>query len=155
MRADLSDMGLKKTALDELTEQITTTVDEVVEEATEIVLVNYTGSPERKNELSNAVRQDTHRLFGQIERGLTVEFRAVPSKEEKSEEGKALANISNLSRVIQFPQIPKEPMLLSSGQILEGDIQAVKHTKKTTTHKTTTSKKLVGKEDKPEAKEEH
>jgi hypothetical protein len=94
-------------------------------------------------------------LFGQIERGLTVEFRAVPSKEQETEQGKALANISNLSRVIQFPQIPKEPMLLSNGQVLEGDIQVVKHTKRTTTNKTTTSKKVVGREDKPEAKEEH
>jgi hypothetical protein len=155
MRAELSDMGLRKTALDELTEEVTATVDEVVEEATELVLRNYDGAPERKNELTNAVRQDTHRLFGQIERGLTVEFRAASSKDEGTEQGKALANISNLSRLIQFPQIPKEPMLLANGQILEGDIQAVKRTKKTTTHKTTTSKKVVGKEEKPEAKEGH
>ncbi len=151
MRAELSEICIKKMALDELTEQITTTVDDVVEEATELVLVNYKGTPERKNELSNAVRQDTLRLFGQIERGLTVEFRAVPSKEKETEEGKALANISDLSRVIQFPEVPKEPMLLLNGQILEGDIQAVKRTKTTTTRKATTSKKVVHK---PEAEQE-
>ncbi|HXM61878.1 MAG TPA: hypothetical protein VN950_13560 [Terriglobales bacterium] len=142
-------------ALDELNEQITTTVDEVVEEATELVLVGYKGSPERKNELSNAVRQDTHRLFGQIERGLAVEFRAVPSKEEETEEGKALANIANLKRVIQFPEVPKEPILLSDGQILEGDIRAVKHSKMTTTRKITTSKRVVGKDEKPEVSEQN
>lgn len=145
MRTKLMQMGLRKTALDELTEQVETTVDQVVEEATQLVLVNYKGPSERKNELSNAVRQETHRLFGQIERGLTVEFHAVLAKEEESEKGKALANIANLSRDMQFPEIAKEPMLLKSGELLEGDIQAVKHSKRTTT-KTTTSKRVAQKE---------
>jgi len=154
MRAKLTEMGLRKTALDELTEEVTVTVNKVVEEATELVFVNYKGSPERRNELGNAIRQDTLRLFGQIERGLTVEFRAAPTKEkEESEQGKALANISNLASILQFPAIAKEPMLLTGGQVLEGEIQSVKHTKKSTTDKTTTSKKTAAKDEKPEAKE--
>jgi hypothetical protein len=153
IRAKLTELGLKKTALDELTEQVETTVDQVVEEATALVLVKYKGLPERKNELANAVRQDAHRLFGQIERGLTVEFRAAVTKEEESENGKALANIANLSRLMQFPEIPKEPMLLGAGEVVEGEIQTFKHTKKTTTHKTTASKRTVGKDEKPETKE--
>jgi hypothetical protein len=153
LRAELAEIGMDGVATDQLTERITTTIDEVVEEATELVLLKYPGSPARKNELANAVRQDTHRLFGQIERGLTVEFRAAPTKDTSTEDHKVLADIANLSRVIQFPEIAKEPMLLASGEILEGDIQTVKHTKKTTTHKTTASKKTVDKDEKPQNKE--
>jgi hypothetical protein len=150
MRTKLSEMGVGKTARDELTEEVSTTVDRVVEESTELVLVHYKGNPERKNELTNAIRQDTHRLFGQIERGLTVEFRAAPTKEQESEQGKALANISDLARVIKFPEIAKEPMLLTGGEILEGDIQAVRHSKKTTTKTTTSKKEPPRKEEKAE-----
>lgn len=137
LRAELSDIGMKKMALDELDEQITTTVDEVVEEATATVLVNYNGKPERKNELTNAIRTDTRRLFGQIELGLTVEFRAQPKKDGNPDEQKALQEINNLSRTMHFPEVVPEPMLLQSGELLEGDIQTLKHSKKTTTHKTT------------------
>src|SRR5271157_371209 len=119
-------MGMKRAALEELTEDITTTVDEVVEESTETVLVNYGGHADRKNELSNAIRQDTRRLFGQIERGLTVEFRARPKGDDDDENKKALENIANLGRQMQFPSIAKEPMLLGNGEILEGELQAVK-----------------------------
>jgi hypothetical protein len=154
MRAKLTEMGLRKAALEELTEEITVTVNQVVEEATELVLVKYPGSPERKNELANAIRQDTHRLFGQIERGLTVEFRTTATKEkDESEGGKALANISNLASTMQFPDIAREPMLLTGEELLDGDIKLLKHTKKTATEKTTTSKKTVPKDVKPEAKE--
>jgi len=70
IRAELTEIGMKGTAVDELTEQITTTVEEVVEESTKVVLSEYQGPPDRKNELTNAIRQDTRRLFGQIERGV-------------------------------------------------------------------------------------
>ena len=146
MRADLEDMVLKKAALDELTEKITTTVDEVVEEATELVFVNYKGASDRKNELENAVRQDTHRLFGQIERGLQVEFRAEPRKDAPAGEQKAIENISHIARAIQFPEIQREPMLLRSGEVLEGEIVAVKQSKKITKHKTIVSKKETQKD---------
>jgi hypothetical protein len=145
IRAEVAEMGLKGAAIDEFTERIATTVEEVVEEATEVVLVKYSGLPERKNELANAIRQDTRRLFGQIERGLTVEFRAEPQENGNDKEQKALKDISDLARVMHFPEIAQEPMLLKGGEILEGEIQAVKLSKKTTTHKTTTFKKPVQK----------
>ena len=43
LRTELTEIGIKKTAVAELTEQITTTVDEVIEESTTIVLVQYSG----------------------------------------------------------------------------------------------------------------
>lgn len=146
IRAEITEIGMGGMAADELTERITTTVDEVVEEATQTVLLKYSGSPGRKNELANAISQDTRRLFGQIERGLTVEFRAEPKKGADPETQKALADISKLARVMQFPEIVPEPMLLKSGEILEGEIQAVKRSKNTTTHKTTVTKKGTQKE---------
>jgi hypothetical protein len=146
MRAELAEMGLKGTAIGELTEQITITVDEVVEESTEIVIAHYKGDSARKSELENAVRQDTRRLFGQIERGLTIEFRAEPNKESDGELQKTLQDISDLGRQMEFPQIAKEPMLLENGQIIEGEI--AKHSKKTTTHRTTTTKRDAAKEGK-------
>jgi hypothetical protein len=139
IRSELTEIGMKGTAVEELTEQITTTVNEVVEKSTEIALVKYTGS--RKNELSNAISQDIRRLFGQIERGLTIEFRAEPKKGGDGEEQKALETITNLNKEMQFPQIAREPMLLETGELLEGEIQTVKRSKKTTTQKTVTSKK--------------
>jgi hypothetical protein len=141
IRAELTEIGMRKAALDEIEETITTTVDEVVEASVELVLVKYQGAPERRNELANGIRQDTRRLFGQIERGLKVEFRAEPKKDGDAEDRKALTDICDLARVMQFPQVAPEPMLLKGGEILEGDIQGVKQSKKTTTHKTTVSKK--------------
>jgi hypothetical protein len=141
IRAEITEIGMKGAAVDELTEQITTTVDEVVEKTTEFVLVKYDGPPPRKNELANAIRQDTRRLFGQIERGLQVEFRAEPEKTGDAEDQKALTEISDLARVMQFPEIAPEPMLLKGGEILEGEIKTVKQSKKTTMQKTTVSKK--------------
>jgi hypothetical protein len=151
IRSELTEIGLKGAAVEELTEQITTTVNEVVEESTEIALVKYKGN--RKNELANAIRQDTRRLFGQIERGLTLEFRAEPKKGGDADEQKTLENIAGLNREMQFPQIAHEPMLLESGEILEGEIQIAKHSKKTTTQKTVTSKK-EHREGKEETKEQ-
>ena len=146
IRAELTEIGMKGAALDQLTEQITTTVDEVVEEATEVVLLKYEGSADRKNELTNAIRQDTHRLFGQIERGLTVEFRAEPQEDGEIEQQKTLTDISDLAHAMHFPKIAQEPMLLKGGDILEGEIHSVKHAKKTTAHKTIVSKKGVQKD---------
>ena len=139
MRTELAEIGLKGIAIAELTEQITTTVDEVVEESTEIVVTKYEGDGGRKSELRNGIRQDTRRLFGQIERGLTIEFRAEPKKGSDGELQKTLQNISDLGRQMEFPQVAKEPMLLGNGEVIEGDVQVAKQVKKTTTHKTTTT----------------
>jgi hypothetical protein len=148
IRAELSEMGMKRTTYDELTEQITTTISEVVEESTEVVIGKYPGAPERKNELANAIRQDTQRLFGQIERGLTVEFRAEPKAAGGDEEDqKALQEIANMAKQLKFPPVATEPLLLGTGEIIEGEIAILKQTKKTTTQKTSTSKKGGSKED--------
>jgi hypothetical protein len=146
----LTDIGIKGTAVEELTEQITTTVDEVVEESTQTILVHYNGNEGRKHELENAIRQDTRRLFGQIERGLTVEFRVEPKPDGKGENREALKTIADLSKTMQFPEVAREPMLLENGEIIEGEIHMRKQSKKT--HKTTTTKKEVTKEAKSEEK---
>ena len=98
----------------------------------------------RQRELKIAVEQDTRRLFGQIERGLTLEFRVKrdgQNQDEDDEKEKMLGNIEKISSQMKFPPVAKEPMLLKSGEVLEGDVAVVKHTKKTTTHKTTVSRK--------------
>lgn len=116
MRSDLKEMGMKGKALEELTESIETTVEEVLEESTQLVLVQYNGSDDgRRHELENAIRQDTKRLFGQIERGLTIEFRA--NRENADEDSQqALAGIDNLAKIIKFPHTAKEPMLLDTSE---------------------------------------
>ncbi len=144
IRGELVDIGMNGDALDQLTEQITTTVDEVVEESTVLVLAKYDGDGGRKRELENAVRQDTRRLFGQIERGLTIEFRA--NSDGDDEDGgnqAALEGIDSLARTLRFPEVAREPMLLGSSEIVDGDIidggvVAVKQVRKTTTRKTVT-----------------
>lgn len=112
-------------------------VDEVVEESTKIVLIKYPGEASRKHELENAVGQDIRRLFGQIERGLTIEFRAEPKPDAEPEEKAALDTVIDFSRKIQFPIVAPEPMLLAPKEILEGEIEGINISKKTVTHKTT------------------
>jgi hypothetical protein len=142
LRQELSEVSVKKQALNELTEEITTTIEEVVEESTTLTLTSYKGDSARRNELRTAVQQDLHRLFAQIERGLTIEFRARPEEENDQPGSDALANIDEIARTIQFPTVLREPILLDNGRIIEGEFEAVGSSKKTTTQKkTTTSKK--------------
>lgn len=142
LRGELSEAGMTGTALDELTERIETTIEETVEESARVTITGYKGTPERKNELESALRQDTRRLFGQIERGLTVQFRAQPKPNEENEENKALESVDQMGRIIQFPQMKAEPILLTSGEILEGELHRVtKKVTKTTTETTTKGKK--------------
>jgi chromatin remodeling complex protein RSC6 len=153
MRAKLATMGLKGAALQELTDQITTNVTNVIEESTTLVIANYNGN--RKHELENAIRSDTKRLFGQIEQGLTVEFRVEPQPGKvDGENQQKLQNIANVAKELKFPLVSEEPLLLGTGELLEdidGDsVQVVKQTRKTTTQKTTASKKSVQDEGKRE-----
>ncbi|HEY2547719.1 MAG TPA: hypothetical protein VGI46_16730 [Candidatus Acidoferrum sp.] len=149
MRADMKEMGIEGAPIEVLTEQITTTVTEVIEESAEVIVAKFPGDSGRKNELANALRTDTQRLFGQIERGLRMEFRA--ATDGKGQNQAELQNISDLSKKLNFPEVAKEPILLENGKIIEGEIRLAKHTKKTTSLKTTTSKKET-KETKPEEK---
>jgi hypothetical protein len=148
IRARLKRVGRSGGAIEsELNQEITTTVEAVVEESTSIVLLNYSGDAQRKNELETAIRQDTKRLFGQIELGLTIEFRASPKPSADEVETKALENISNLSKEMQFPPKSNEPLLLASGEVLEGEIHGSTITKKTTSKTTTTKKTKHAKDD--------
>jgi hypothetical protein len=143
MRAELGEMGFKGLALDQLTDQVTTTVNEVVEESTHLVLAKYTGDGGRKAELETAIKTDTLRLFGQIERGLTVEIRVNNDKVDgqSAEDQQALKRIEALSKTFTFPEAAQQPMLLQSGEVLEGSVAAVNYSKKTTMQKKTVSKK--------------
>ena len=139
IREELKELKLAKaSALGELTEQITSSVEEVVEETTRATLAIYQGDGARRNELENAIRRDTKRLYGQIERGLTIQFRANP--DPKSDESEALASVDAMSKSITFPGITDSPLLLTDGEILEGEIAVVKTSKKTTVTKTTKSR---------------
>lgn len=152
IRDELTEIGMKGKAVEELTEQVTTTVEEIVEESTQLVLANYNGHDQgRKNELQNAVGTEVRRLFGQIERGLTAEFRAEPKAEAGEEDRKALDKIVELSSQMKFPPAADEPLLLGSVEILEGEIHR-KITKRTSTQKTTTTQKEVHNDAKPDWK---
>src|SRR5437899_11464784 len=141
MRNDSMDIGIKGTTEDELREHVTTTVEEIVEESTELVLKN---SPlqdvGRKNELRNALSTDVRRLFGQIERGLTVEFRAEPKSDTDAETAEALKTIDELASTLKFPPPAKEPLLLGDPEILEGELHKNTY-KKTSTKTNSTTKK--------------
>lgn len=147
IRAEIAEMGLKVAEESGLTEQIETTVNEVVEQATTLVLAKYQGTTGRRHELETAIRQDTRRLFGQIERGLTVEFRAMPKEDGDPDEQKILTDISNLSHAIEFPQVAQQPLLLKGDEVIEGEIHAVSHTKRTTTRKTISKKSAPSESD--------
>jgi hypothetical protein len=152
IRQRLAKTGMKGTALDELTGEIERTVEEVVEESTTTILLDYKGDGGRKHELSNALANDMRRLFGQIERGLTVEFRAEPNEKEEDETNrKALEAVSALSRKLTFPGASNEPLLLTNGEVVEGPEGGTKIFKKTTSHKST--KKETHSRTKPDTKQ--
>jgi hypothetical protein len=123
IRGRLSKIGMRRKAtIDELTAEITSTVNDVVDESTEMLLSASPVDDGRKNELRVAIKRDTFRLFGQIERGLAVEIRVEPygPKAQADANSKtALEDLRVLSRSLQFPQIVGEPVLLTSGDLEE------------------------------------
>jgi hypothetical protein len=125
-------------------------VDKVVEESTQLVLAKYPGENGRKAELENGIRTDIFRLFGQIERGLSVEIRVnnQPKQDQGQEDKEALKRLSEVSKTLEFPEPAKQPMLLRAGEVLDGDndVVVVSHVKKTTTSKKTVSKKTTKEE---------
>jgi hypothetical protein len=136
-RETLTQLGLSVKAIEEVSDQINTTIEEVVEESVEFILAEYSADNGRKNELSNALTQDTRRLFGQIERGLTIQFRTGPEKEADEDDEAALSTIHEAAQKLSFPPVQSEPMLLANGVIVEGDVPIFKYTKKTTSKRTT------------------
>lgn len=147
VRAKVAKLGFTGPALKQFDDQITTSIEEVIEKSTELVIANYPGTPQRKNELANAIRKDTGHLFSQIERGLTVEFRAEPKADAEPDQKAKLEQIANVGKVLQFPKVKDEPLLLGTGAIPEdteeenGSVQVLKENTKTTTKKTITEKK--------------
>ena len=103
----------------------------------ELTLSGFTEDHGRKNELRNALIQDTRRLFGQIERGLIIQFRAHPKEDEEGDDANALMAIQEAAQKLSFPSAQSEPMLLASGAVVEGDVPVFKYVKKTTSKKTT------------------
>jgi hypothetical protein len=120
-RAELADLGIRKSALQELTDQIKTTVNEVVDESVQLALEKYDHDLGRKNELEIALKQDMKRLFGQIERGLTIQFRVEAKDNADENEEKVFASLKQISCKLQFPKVTNEPILLTNGEILDDD----------------------------------
>jgi hypothetical protein len=118
-RAELADLGIRKSALAELTDQIKTTVNDVVEGSVNLALEKYDQDRGRNNELKSALRHDTKRLFGQIERGLTIQFRVEPKQDADGEEERVFTSLSQISCKLQFPTFTSEPILLTNGEVLE------------------------------------
>jgi hypothetical protein len=133
----LKAVGVSGSAADELTDRITTTIEEVVEESTGLTLSTYTKDGGRRNELKNALKIDFQRLFGQIERGLIVEIRMHESANADKSNAAEVQAIADLTKQFIFPIVAVEPLLLTSNEILEGDVSR----KTLTTKKTTTQKK--------------
>jgi mevalonate kinase len=146
LRSELSEVGIKKQALDELTEEVTTTIEEVVEESTRLTLIGFEGEPGRKHELETALKQDTRRLFGQIERGLTIQVNAGADDSAAPADKQALETVRRVGKVLQFPPVATEPILLTAGEVLEGELSALKTSKKTATRTTVTRKQTAQKD---------
>jgi hypothetical protein len=150
VRSEVAELGLKNN-LHEFTEQIKTTVDDVVEESVKITLTNFKGDANRRNELETALRQDTLKLFGQIEKGLTIQFRAEPDDDAVETDKNALAAVAKMSRTMQFPEPEKGPLLLADGEDMDEDdpetITASTRRIRRTTTTTTTNRGRIKKED--------
>lgn len=134
VREQVADLGLKGEAIEQLTAQITTTVEEVVDESIEIILMDYPGDPGRKYELETVLRQNTHRLFGQIERGLTIQFRVNPKANGDKTEQDAFETVARLSREMQFPEIKNEPILVTDDQVIGDELDTINVSKRTTAY---------------------
>ena len=126
VRAETKALGVGAKAVEELSKQITETVDRAIKESIEMILKENKSEHSRRNELENALRQDIRRLFGQIERGLVVQFRAVPNETANDTDKKALETISALSRSMIFPAVADSPLLLSDNEVLESDTNEAK-----------------------------
>lgn len=141
MREKLKSLGfVSATALDEMTAAIAASVKEVVEESTKLSLAEYRKDSGRRNELDNALRRDLHRLFGQIERGLTVELK-INVDDKATSSSDELKQIADIVQKMRFPEPAKEPMLLANGEIIEDETVNPVTTKRTATTEKQTKKK--------------
>jgi hypothetical protein len=83
------------------------------------------------------------RLFGQIERGLVIQFRVKDDENAVPDDAVQLKAIQDAGRVIKFPEPARYPVLLSNGDVIDGDdlTGTVTRTTKKVTKTTTTSSK--------------
>ena len=123
VRARVAALGIKGKAYNEFTEAISAQIESVVDEATASVIGKYTGDGGRKNELVAALKQGTRRLFGQIEQGLAVRFRASTESDAAPDDEPALRNLAELGRTMEFPTPSDEPLLLSPSEVLEDEAE--------------------------------
>jgi hypothetical protein len=133
LREEAVSFGVGGPGIEEFDRVITEEVEEVIEESTQLALVGFDGTQDRRHELENGLKQDFHRLFGQIEVGLTVQFRAEKNPAAEEEEELAIKNITNISENIKFPTPARNPLLLPSASLLQGELHGVKVVKTTRT----------------------
>lgn len=145
-RNKITELGLSGAAIAELDDRITEVVEQVVETTTSTSIESYKGDSGRRNELESSIRQNTRRLFGQVERGLVVQFRAEPSDEDDDRQDD-LEAIATLSRTMEFPAVASSPLLLKATQLIEGDVEKFTTTTTTKTVTKSTSKKAATKKD--------
>jgi hypothetical protein len=156
IRQRLNKLGMRKN-LTELTDEITSTVNEVVEESTTEILAHAQVEDGRKNELGGVIRKDLLRLFGQVEQGLVVEIRVSPPQKADADADPNLETLKVLSQTLQFPAMKNQPILLSSGDLLDDEDYGVitrRHKKTTTTKNIETKKKTSSKTTEEQAEEQ-
>jgi hypothetical protein len=124
VRARVAALGIKGAAYNEFTKEITSTIERVVDEVVQNTIARYTGEDGRRNELTTAIKQDTKRLYAQIEQGLTIHFRASADSNKSAEEQSELVTLSGLGRTMEFPKTTDQPLLLSPGELLDDDADA-------------------------------
>jgi hypothetical protein len=139
IRERLKAVGATGAASKEMDERIITTVEEVVEESTKLALSTYKGDDSRRHELENGLKVDLHRLFGQIERGLTIEIRTNKPNDTEESNAPELSALADLAKNLVFPVAAKVPMLLTTSEILEGEVLSKKVTTTTSTKKAAAS----------------
>jgi len=122
IRQKLAKLGIRdKTNLNALNEEITSTVNEVVEESTTLIMSQSQLEQGRRNELDGLIRKDLFRLFGQVERGLVVEVRVSPPAGSDGTSDPNFDRLKVLSQTMRFPPMTHEPVLVTSGDLIDDD----------------------------------
>jgi hypothetical protein len=135
IRERLRKLGMDSEATaTELKNKINKTISDVVDETVNETIERSPVESGRKNELRIALRNDTLKLYSQIERGLNVEVRVSTKATPDAEDGDGRAKLEqlrSLSVKLQFPQVAGEPILLpppgddedGNGAALKGEVK--------------------------------
>jgi hypothetical protein len=144
IRQRLDKIGMGNTAaVEELTGKIQQTIDAAAEESVNQIMESSPVVQDgRKNELRNALRKDTHRLYFEIERGLNVEIKVSSDAPAADEEAKAEVNeLRAVSMKLQYPQITGEPILRLPAGSDENDSQSASNSRAGSSSPTALGKK--------------